>query len=216
MLGRINPRCNRRHYTQNHDHENGRLGRADLASLDGGNLTKGYRLVIAVNYPVMHRGYAKFMRGSRGGCDDHAIARLQNATVAKVLGYVIRDVRDWLQCGAAADHANDQAHNHEWFHPPLPSARSAIRTSSDTERPSIKRQRRAPGRPASHAEYADRPPPKPLCVPIVLQGRTAALLPRRAQALRASSDSTLIHHPARRGPHRPSVLQRAQRPIRPT
>jgi hypothetical protein len=32
--------------------------------------------VLTVNYPVMHRGYAKSMRGSRDGCDHDTIARV--------------------------------------------------------------------------------------------------------------------------------------------
>jgi Phenazine biosynthesis-like protein len=71
--------------------------------------------------------------------------------------------------------------------------------------PSIKRQRRAPARPASRAACVDRLPPTPLCVLRVSPSPTTVLLPRYARVPQASSGSTAIHHPLHRAPHPPSI-----------
>jgi hypothetical protein len=86
MRARPNRGRNQRHYTYNHDHQNGRLGPAGFASLNRRNLTEGHRVVITLNYPIMHGSNAKLMPDSRGGCNDDAIARFQNPTVIELLG----------------------------------------------------------------------------------------------------------------------------------
>jgi hypothetical protein len=65
MIARVNRGRKPAQQTQNDNHQYRRFGRARLASLDGGNLAEGRRVVIAVDYPVVHRAHPECMRSSR-------------------------------------------------------------------------------------------------------------------------------------------------------